>query len=35
MNPWADKLQKAGKVKVTIRSGDEIVEQYWIEFGSE
>ncbi|MGH9948065.1 MAG: hypothetical protein ACRD6X_12815 [Pyrinomonadaceae bacterium] len=32
-NNWAEKLRKTGRVKVTVRSGDKIVEQYWHETG--
>lgn len=32
-NPWTDKLRKAGKVKISVLRGEEVIEEYWMEFG--
>ncbi len=29
-NPWAEKLRKAGKVKIRVLRGDEIIDEYWV-----
>jgi hypothetical protein len=32
-NPWAEKLRKAGKSKVTVYHHDGVVEQFWLKMG--
>ncbi len=32
-NPWAEKLREAGKVKIRVYRGEDVVEEYWLKVG--